>query len=962
MALSGSTSLKISNTSSTPNEYLVLSWVVNSQSIANNTSNITVTMKAYSTYGSGAQPWNLVGNTVRLTVGGSQKVNNTNASIDFRGTSASNQITLATWTGNVSHNSDGSLSLSISGYMNYADTETSHSGLPGAHTISTTANITAIARASQPTCPSTGTFGSAIKITTNRASSSFTHTLVFSLGSHSETKTNVGSDYTFTIPASWAPSSAVSATLTVTCTTYNGSNNLGSKTCSSTISVPSAWVPSVTINYTKNNEADNGDILAKVTTINLSVSATAGTGATISSYVWSGAVSGSGTTKTHTPTNAQEYSYTVRVTDSRGRYTDKTLKLTAISAASSFSKDKTSMNFGDTIALTITKKKASFRHDISYAIGDTSIASSSDKDTSEEKTIPTSSASAVPNASSATMTITVSTKNGSTVVGTSSQTVQINVPTSWLPTFTSITDTGVDKFGNLYLQNVSKVRIDVNGAQPSLGATIVRYDIKGQNLNYSGTDNNATSDILNSFGEKEYTALVVDSRGRTAEGSLTITVTSYSFPTFTMTGHRCNSDGTANDFGEYLIMHYDGTWSDVTGNSWNVTLKYRHYATSDAYTTLETIAGQTGRIDTDSGVFSASVDFSWEIVAVLSDAVGASSVTYTVNLSTGRVPMDIYKDRLVAFHRTASADFLNNIGNPDLASVFDGQSWFEGSLNSRYDGKNSFPVYILPEVQKNTDLGGASTTAEYYQKLLKWICEKYPNVEHGVWKGLASPSSVDDISIHIYDTSAVDSNGTPQYASVLVTRYNGETMAYGYNNYVWYERMFGSAAVRIDATVLASTASAPISIPSGGYTIGGQTFPAYAKGWMITSDEGDASIYATDVNGFVYTAYRNNGTWQNGCRHSKINSATSTTSFKDAAGVTSAQTAAGVADIVHASYSTYANKFSVVTSGAVWGVLCMGASATYHSMIIFTYNEAKVWKCDYRNGTYIFCSIDTGAF
>ena len=89
MATSGSTSLKISNTSSTPNEFLVLSWARNSYSVADNTSNITVTLKTYSTYGSGAQPWNLLGNTVRLTVGGTQRYNNTNASVDYRGTSAS---------------------------------------------------------------------------------------------------------------------------------------------------------------------------------------------------------------------------------------------------------------------------------------------------------------------------------------------------------------------------------------------------------------------------------------------------------------------------------------------------------------------------------------------------------------------------------------------------------------------------------------------------------------------------------------------------------------------------------------------------------------------------------------------------------------------------------------------------------------------------------------------------------
>lgn len=983
MANSGSYQIKISNTSSTPNEYLQVAWVVNSQSVANNTSNVTFKLNIYSTYGSGAQPYSLDNSsekTASLKVNGTQRYYEHNdqwdspaLAIDFRNTSASSPRTLGSWTGTINHNNDGtSPAISLEGYLYYGDTATSHSGLPGGHTVTYTipaGTFTTIARASKPTCPSTSSFGSAIKITTNRAASSFTHTLVFSCNGHSQTVTGVGAEYNFTIPASWAPTnSATHQTLTVTCTTYSGSTNVGTGSCSATISVPASWVPSVTISYSKTNAADNGDILANVTTVNFTATGTAVQYASVSSYSWSGAVSGSGATKSLIPTTSGTITVTVTVTDSRGRTGTATLNLSTTNAAGTIITDKTSMIFGETISSTITKKKASFTNVISYKIGSSKIVTDSDigTGTSDTKTIPTSSASYLPNATSGTMVIELNTYDGLSLVGTATKNITIAIPSSWAPSIGSVTLANVDAFNNQLIKTKSKIKVTANSVVPSSGATITSVRIETQDLNVLvlSPPYEATSEAFTKFGSFTAKVTVTDSRGLRAElTSESYTVIDYEIPLFSMTGHRCTSTGEANDFGEYIQVYLTGSWADsVTGNTWSARVLLREYGSSSDPTLAWSITNQNGNLSVETTPIAASVDYAYEVYAVVEDATGGVSETQVLTISTGSVLMDMYKDKLITYGRPASAELVNDLGVTKMASVHAEPVWFENAIYGRNQLKNSKPIYILPEVLKNADLGGASTTSEYYQKLIKWICEKYPDVEHGVWKGIASPSYVDDISIHIYDTSVVDTNGAPQYASVLVTRYNGETLAYGYSNYVWYERRFGVDAVTLDTTVLASQTSAPVNVPSPGVNVGGQLFPAYSKGWMVTSGGGDASIYATDVNGFVYTAYRNNGTWQDGCRHSKINSATSTTSFKDAAGTSSTQTAAGVADIVHASYSTYANKFSVVTSGAVWGVLCMGANATYHSMFIFTYNEAKVWKCDYRNGTYIFCSIDTGAF
>jgi hypothetical protein len=90
---------------------LYLSYKVNSQDINNNRSNITVEMYAqadstsYKAYNSNAT------NPVKLVVDGSTKVDK-KISMDFRN---KKKVNMASWTGDIYHNSDGTKSIKISG-------------------------------------------------------------------------------------------------------------------------------------------------------------------------------------------------------------------------------------------------------------------------------------------------------------------------------------------------------------------------------------------------------------------------------------------------------------------------------------------------------------------------------------------------------------------------------------------------------------------------------------------------------------------------------------------------------------------------------------------------------------------------------------------------------------------------------------------------------------------------------
>lgn len=184
--------------------------------------------------------------------------------------------------------------------------------------------------------PADGSTQGTIAIT--RYSSSYTHTIKITLGTRTQTFTNVGTSKTFTIPAAWVDQipAATSAVATCEVTTYNGSTALGKTTKSFTITVPASVKPTVSISGT--NQSDNSTVsgwntlVQGYSKIKLTATAAAGTGSTISTIVFSGegvSQSGTGTTVTSSILkNAGSKTWKVTVTDARGRSASATLTRT----------------------------------------------------------------------------------------------------------------------------------------------------------------------------------------------------------------------------------------------------------------------------------------------------------------------------------------------------------------------------------------------------------------------------------------------------------------------------------------------------------------------------------------------------------------------------------------------------------------------------------------------------------
>lgn len=173
----------------------------------------------------------------------------------------------------------------------------------------------------------------------NRPDSAFTHKVVIQLGSRSQEITNVGLSCTFTIPQAWIDqiSAATSATAKVLLYTYRGSSQVGTPDSKNfTITVPASVVPTVSVtseNLSDNATVDGWDTLVQgFSKIKLTATAAAGSGSTIASVSFSGdGVSQTGTALEATSavlTNAGERTWTVTVTDRRGRTSSATITRT----------------------------------------------------------------------------------------------------------------------------------------------------------------------------------------------------------------------------------------------------------------------------------------------------------------------------------------------------------------------------------------------------------------------------------------------------------------------------------------------------------------------------------------------------------------------------------------------------------------------------------------------------------
>ncbi len=240
----------------------------------------------------------------------------------------------------VYHNADGTKSFALTASI---DLKLTLSGTYyGTVTVPTqTYTLDTIPRASQPSLSaSTTTMGNAVTIYTNRASSSFTHTLRYAFGSASGTiATGVGTSRAWTIPLSLANQlpNSTSGSGYIYCDTYSGSTKIGTKSVKFTATVPSSVKPTFTTvthsEYVSNVNTVVGKYVQGLSRLSLAITGAAGVyGSTIKSYqiTFEGTNYNSQSATSAVIKGSGDLTITGKVTDSRGRSASKSVTVNVL--------------------------------------------------------------------------------------------------------------------------------------------------------------------------------------------------------------------------------------------------------------------------------------------------------------------------------------------------------------------------------------------------------------------------------------------------------------------------------------------------------------------------------------------------------------------------------------------------------------------------------------------------------
>lgn len=303
---------------------LRIAYTVNSQNVANNTTNITAKVHLISNGSS----YNINSSTAK---NGTLSINGTSYSFSANVSLSGNQNkTLFTKTVDVPHNSDGTKTCTLSCSLNIQVTLSGRKY----NTVSTSGDVTfnTIGRNTIVTTSGTYKFGTQMTINHSRASTAYTITLRYTCGNSSGTIiTKQATNSTNWTPPKSLQSEVPKATsigITIYCDTYNGNTLLGTTSTSFTCTIADDCYPSLDTLSCSNPDTSGTTYWQHVSKLRVEVGYTKAYNSEIAKYVmevdgqtitnygyiiWSGTLTGSG---------AKDVKITI--TDQRGRSVSKT--------------------------------------------------------------------------------------------------------------------------------------------------------------------------------------------------------------------------------------------------------------------------------------------------------------------------------------------------------------------------------------------------------------------------------------------------------------------------------------------------------------------------------------------------------------------------------------------------------------------------------------------------------------
>lgn len=296
---------------------------------------------------------------------------------------------------------------------------------------------------------------------------------------------------------------------------------------------------------------------------------------------------------------------------------------------STFTLNKTSLDAGTALGVTISRADSSYTHKVTYAFGTRSYTQTG-IGTSASYTIPLAWLDQIPNAASGTGSVTVETLNGAGAsMGSRSVNFTLTAGAGVVPSAGTLTAALVDGLSGAYIQGHSKCKVTLSGYAAGTGATVAAVTIAGNGD--SANANTLTSSLLRTAGTVTFTATVRDSRGRTASTTVSIKVTAFTDVAITgKTVLRCGSDGTEDRTGgKSAKLGCSYSYTAVTGNSVTVQVFWRVFGAAawNEITGWDSTSGYTAVALVDS----VPLDARYEIRFLVADAVSRAEQTAVID-------------------------------------------------------------------------------------------------------------------------------------------------------------------------------------------------------------------------------------------------------------------------------------------------------------------------------------------
>lgn len=346
------------------------------------------------------------------------------------------------------------------------------------------------------------------------------------------------------------------------------------------------------------------------------------------------------------------------------KWTAVTLEVDWQEPATQPSLSAATVEMGKSVTINTPAVNSAYRHTLRYAFGSASGTIATGIASSVSWTPPVSLANQIPSATAGSGTIYCDTYSGSTLLGTKSVSITLTVPGSVVPSAGTLSAAlAEDTSGTgLFVKGMGKAKLTLSGASGAYGSSITSYTITGGG--WSASASTLTTGTLASAGNITFTATVTDSRGRKASATRTISVIDYTKPGVAVCDvYRCDADGNRKKAGTYFAVEINASYSAITGNTLNITARYKKQSESSYGTAMNVT--NNGKTVLGGGNIGASTTY--DVLVTVADKYNSLSIQRT--LST--------KSVLQSFKRSAGAA---------IGKVAELANWLDVAWNTRIRG------------------------------------------------------------------------------------------------------------------------------------------------------------------------------------------------------------------------------------------------------------------------------------